>query len=73
MFGRDFMIRANDRPLEKRPDTFNGIGMDIAPYPFLGTMVDSLMPSIMVSNSLISRPIISIDSLGIRGSILSLL
>jgi hypothetical protein len=43
MFGRDFMIRADNRPLEKRPDIFYGVGMDIAPYPFLSTMIDGLM------------------------------
>ena len=66
MFGTKFMIRANDRPLEKRPDTLYGVGVNIAPYPFLGTMVDCLMPCIMVSDTIVSRPFIGKDSFGIR-------
>ena len=33
------MIRTNDRPLEKRPDALNGVGVDITPYPFFLTVV----------------------------------
>jgi len=29
MFGGDFMIRTNNRPLEQIPDTLNGVGVDI--------------------------------------------
>jgi hypothetical protein len=71
MFGRDLMVRADNRPLKKRPDAFYRVGMDIASYPFLGTMVDSLMPSIVVGNPIASWPIIGVDSLSIRSSVLS--
>ena len=60
MFDTEFMIRADDRPLEKRPDALYGIGVDITPNPFLSTMVDSFMSGIMVSDSIVSRPIIGI-------------
>jgi hypothetical protein len=43
MFDTEFMIRADNGPLEKRPDTFYGIGMNITPNPFLSTMIDGLM------------------------------
>ena len=71
MLGGDFMIRADKRPLEKRPDTFYGVGMNITPNPFLSTMVDSLMLRIMVSNSVVSRPFIDINSFCVRSGVLS--
>ena len=70
MFNTEFMIRADNRPFEKRPNTFYGICMDIASYPFISTMVDGLMSGIMVSNPIVSRPIVSIDSFHIRCGIL---
>jgi len=58
----EFMIRTHNRPLKETPDVLNSIGADTTPYPFLGTMVDSLMPSVVVSNTPISRPVVSINS-----------
>ena len=29
MFGREFMIRTNNRTLKETPDVLNGVGMDI--------------------------------------------
>ncbi len=46
------MIRTDNRPLKETPDVLNSIGVDITPYPFLSTMVDSLMPSVMASVNL---------------------
>ncbi len=65
------MIRTDDRAFKETPDILNSVGMDITPNPFLGTMVDCLVPSIVVSNSSISRPIISIDSFGIGSGMYS--
>lgn len=66
MLFADFMIRANNRTLKETPNTLNGIGVNIAPYPFLGKMVDCLMPSVFVCNSLIWRPIVSIYRFCVR-------
>jgi hypothetical protein len=46
MFGDKFLIRADDRPLEKQPRTLNLVGMHVAPDPLLLVTVDSLMDSI---------------------------
>jgi len=67
MFGREFMIRTDNRTLKETPDVLDSVGMDITPNPFLRTMVDCLVPSIMVSDTIVRRPIISVDSLSIRG------
>ncbi len=53
------MIRTDNRTLKETPHILNGVGMDITTHPFLGTMVDCLMPSIMVSDSPIGKPLIS--------------
>jgi antitoxin component of RelBE/YafQ-DinJ toxin-antitoxin module len=37
------MVRTDNRTLEKAPDVLNRIGMNIASYPFLNTMIDGLM------------------------------
>ena len=66
MFGREFMIRTNNRTLKETPDVLNSIGVDITTHPFLSTMVDCLVSSVVVSNTIISRPIIGIDSLSVR-------
>ena len=65
MFSRDFMIRANDRPLQERPDTLNGIGMHITSYPFLLRVVDRFVPCIGIPDTPIGRPFIGIDSFGV--------
>ena len=49
MFGREFMIRTDNRTLKKTPYILNSVSMDITPNPLFSTMVDCLMPSIMVS------------------------
>ena len=36
----NFMIRANYGALEERPYTFNGIGVNVATYPFILKMID---------------------------------
>ena len=33
MFGREFMIRTDNRSLKETPDVLNGIGVDITPNP----------------------------------------
>jgi hypothetical protein len=50
------MVRANNRPLEKRPDVLNVVCMNIAPYPFLSTMINSLMFGIFIGYASIGRP-----------------
>lgn len=59
------MIRAYDRAFKQTPDVLNGVGMDIAINPFLGTMADSFVPCIVVGNSPVSRPIIGVNGFGI--------
>ena len=66
MFGRKLMIRTDNRTLEETPDTLNSVGVDIATHPFLLVVADCLVPSVMVGDTQIRRPIISIDSLSIR-------
>jgi hypothetical protein len=66
MFCREFMIRAYDRPFEKRPHAFNCVAVDIAINPFLCTMINGFMACILISYSSIRRPIICIYSLCIR-------
>ena len=45
------MIGASYRPLEEAPyPFFYGVGVDVTPYPFLGTMVDRLVRGVVVGN-----------------------
>src|SRR6266487_1889469 len=43
MLCRKLMVRANDRPLEERPHTFDSIGMHIGPNILAEAMIDGLM------------------------------
>ena len=40
MFGREFMIGTNDRPLEKAPHAFYGVGVDIPINPLYLAIAD---------------------------------
>jgi len=66
MFSGELMIRTHNRTLKETPYILNSVGMDITTHPFLSTMVDCLVPGIMVSDTLIWRPFIGVDSFGIR-------
>ncbi len=68
MFSAKFMIRTDNRPLKETPDVLNGVSVNITPNPLLLVVADCLMPSIVVGDTLVWRPFISIDSFGIRGS-----
>jgi len=65
----DMVERTHNRAFEETPDTFNGVGVDITTNPLFKAMVDSLMPSIMISDSSVSRPIIGVDSFGVRRNV----
>ena len=57
------MIGTHDRALKKRPYTFDGVGVDISPHPFVSVVVDRLMPRIFIGDSPVSRPVVSVDNL----------
>ncbi len=64
------MIKTDNRPLKEAPDILNSVGVDITPNPFLSTMIDRLMSCVVVSNTIIGRPVVSIDGFGIRSGVL---
>jgi len=71
MFDRDFMIGTDDRALEKAPNVLNGVSVNIAPDVLVNAVVDRLMARVMVSDTPIRTPFVSIDCFGIRsGSVL---
>ncbi len=45
------MIRTHNRPLKETPDILNSVGVDITTNPFLNTMVDCLVSSVVVGNT----------------------
>ena len=51
MLRADLMEAADDAPLEQAPDTFDGVGVDIAHDPFVDAVVDCLMPGVVVSDA----------------------
>ena len=67
MFSGDLMIRTDNRSLEERPNALNRVGVNIATYPFLNRMVDSVMLSICISHALISRKLVGVNVLGLIG------
>ncbi len=66
MFFRDLMIRTHNRTLQETPDVLYGVGINIATYPLVSTVVDRLVLGIFVLNAVVSRPIIGINRFGIR-------
>lgn len=60
------MIRANDRPLEKRPNAFYDVGMNITPHPFFFAVIDRLVACVGIFNATIGRPIIGVNGLRLR-------
>ena len=66
MFFTDLMVGTHNRPLEKAPDVLNRIGVDVATYPFISTMVDRLMLNTLFLKPFISRQFISVNSFYFR-------
>src|SRR5919106_1414632 len=56
------MIRASYGTLEKAPNTFSSIGVNIATHPFFLAMIDRLVASIVVGNASICRPFVSYNA-----------
>jgi len=57
----DLMVGTHDRPLEQAPDAFNGVGMHLAPHPFLLGVIDGQMLRIMIADALVRHPFIRND------------
>jgi len=70
MLHRQLMIRADNRPLEKAPNAFNGVSVDFAMHPLLDAVIDRLVPGVGILNTLISGPIVGVDGLCIVGDVL---
>jgi len=59
------LINALHAALEYRKEAFDGVGMELAPDPFLLAVVDRLMLRIVVRDALVGGPFIRHDDLGI--------
>src|SRR5438552_12170392 len=70
MLHADFVVSANDRPLKKTPNAFHSVRMNIAMYPFLRTVIDSLMLRVGIGNAFIRGKLISVDGVCIRCRVL---
>ena len=46
----ELVVGADDRPLEKAPDTLHGVCVHICPDPFLLLVVDRLMPRVRIGD-----------------------
>src|SRR3989304_9850146 len=44
----EFVIGANDGPLEQTPDVLHGVRVDVSPDPFFVAVVDHLVPGVFV-------------------------
>src|SRR6266404_9194915 len=64
MLHRDLMIRANDGSLEKRPDVFHRVRVNIAAHVFLRGVIDRLVSRVRIPASVISRKVISHNRAG---------
>jgi hypothetical protein len=70
MFDTDPVVRTDNRTLEKAPDILDMVGMNAAIDPLILCVLDGLMSSVSISDSLIGSQFIGIDSFCIRCSVL---
>ena len=56
MLGTQVMMRADDRPLEKRPHALDGVGVDIGLHPFLRPVVNRSVLSVLVADARTLEP-----------------
>jgi len=66
MLHAHFMIRTHNRPLEKAPDAFNAVGVNVAMHPFLFGMVDRAVHRVLVLNTAIARMLVGVNLLRVR-------
>ena len=61
MFSAHLVVGTDDRPLKQAPDAFDAIGMNVAPHPFLRTVIDALVLCVGVSASVVAGIVVSVD------------
>lgn len=66
MLHADLVIGTDDRPLEKAPHAFDGIGMHIPMNPPALVVIDGLVVGVVVTDPSIGLPFIRVDGLGFR-------
>ena len=59
------MIRTNNGAPKQTPDAFNPIRVNVAPYPLLSTVIDTLVLSVSVSASVVAGIVVSVNVAGI--------
>ena len=64
MFHTELMVRADDRTLEQRPRTFNGVCVNIATNPFLKVVVNGIVDGVRVPDFLVGLQLVGVN----RGS-----
>src|SRR5579864_502080 len=62
------MIGANQAALEQRPDAFHAVRVNITAHPFLGTVIDTFVFSVLVLDSGITRILVGHDPLRFVGN-----
>src|SRR5215218_9737092 len=65
------MVAAHYGPLEQRPYVLYGVRVNLAPRPFLVPMLYRFMLGVLIRNTMVGRPFVRVDSLGISGGVLS--
>ena len=67
MLHANFMKSPNDRPLEQRESTLDGVCVDIAPNPLVGGVVHALVFGFLVLDALVGFVVVGVDGFSIRG------
>src|SRR3990172_8595147 len=70
MLDGDLVKRADDGSLEQAPHVLDAVGVDESADPFLGAVVDGLVPGILVPNADVGGPLIGIDRFGLVRNVL---
>lgn len=69
MLDAELVVRADDRPIQKTPDGFDGVGMNITPNPFLLAVADRFVDRVLVSDAVITGVGVGVDRYGFVGNV----
>ena len=64
MLDRDFVKRADDGPLEQRPNVLDAVGVDESADPFLCGVIDGFVPGILIAKPIVGRPVVGVNRFG---------
>lgn len=66
MLDGELVVRTDHGAVEEAPNGFDGVGMNLSAYPFVGVVVDVLVLGVGVPDAPVGAQRVGVDRFGVR-------